>query len=804
MTMASLSQTLSQSRLMAGLPVDVMEGLALHFEDSRAVPAGEVFKKSGDEVDAAFLVHSGNVQVMENPGLADDNYAYTVGRGEVIGVPSLLDSQVPDAEYRAAEDTTLATLPRSAFEQWLAQHPEYREPLAQNAARDRQYHLLRKTQLFAELNAIDLYALVRELSSCFEQHEPGIYLFHENELAEAAFLVASGELLIVKESAEGATVATLNAGTLTGLAVMLQSGRYNAALRAVSHAECWRLSREHIDYLSGLSRKIDERIKRELALPRLENDALLFQPDTEDGARLILELLRESPSALWQRYSYNHQSPRQVLEILELATGIGPLYPTDNLLIDTDLPRRFPGEFARAHMLLPVFYDSQGVQVLTMTPFLGTLVSECARLLDAPVRLRLTEPDFLKRLIETTYQNLGDIEDDAVEDASANDWQQLEKLDDLQAQAQAAPVIKLVNSIFSEAINRGVSDIHLDPGETRLQVRYRIDGVLQGINSVPRQYQPAVISRIKILADLDITERRLPQDGRIALRLEGRSYDLRVATVPIVHGESVVMRILDKSSIRVSLEDLRMGPTIGGQWQELIRRANGIVLVTGPTGSGKTTTLYATINEISTPDVNVITVEDPVEYQLEGIKQIQVNTKIDLTFATVLRSILRLDPDIILVGEIRDGETAETAAQAALTGHLVFSTLHTNDTATAVTRLIDMGVDPYLVASTVIGVFAQRLVRRMCPDCRTQDNKEEVWQAPGCRHCDYSGFRGRLGIYELLLVTDEIRSLIMDGRSSAEILQHARDHGMTTVLEDGLAKAAEGLTTQDEVFRVGH
>ena len=804
MTMASLSQTLSQSRLMAGLPVDVMEGLALHFEDSRAVPAGEVFKKSGDDVDAAFLVHSGNVQVMENPGLADDNYAYTVGRGEVIGVPSLLDSQVPDAEYRAAEDTTLATLPRSAFEQWLAQHPEYREPLAQNAARDRQYHLLRKTQLFAELNAIDLYALVRELSSCFEQHEPGIYLFHENELAEAAFLVASGELLIVKESAEGATVATLNAGTLTGLAVMLQSGRYNAALRAVSQAECWRLSREHIDYLSGLSRKIDERIKRELALPRLENDALLFQPDTEDGARLILELLRESPSALWQRYSYNHQSPRQVLEILELATGIGPLYPTDNLLIDTDLPRRFPGEFARAHMLLPVFYDSKGVQVLTMTPFLGTLVSECARLLDAPVRLRLTEPDFLKRLIETTYQNLGDIEDDAVEDASANDWQQLEKLDDLQAQAQAAPVIKLVNSIFSEAINRGVSDIHLDPGETRLQVRYRIDGVLQGINSVPRQYQPAVISRIKILADLDITERRLPQDGRIALRLEGRSYDLRVATVPIVHGESVVMRILDKSSIRVSLEDLRMGPTIGGQWQELIRRANGIVLVTGPTGSGKTTTLYATINEISTPDVNVITVEDPVEYQLEGIKQIQVNAKIDLTFATVLRSILRLDPDIILVGEIRDGETAETAAQAALTGHLVFSTLHTNDTATAVTRLIDMGVDPYLVASTVIGVFAQRLVRRMCPDCRTQDNKEEVWQAPGCRHCDYSGFRGRLGIYELLLVTDEIRSLIMDGRSSAEILQHARDHGMTTVLEDGLAKAAEGLTTQDEVFRVGH
>ena len=360
-----------------------------------------------------------------------------------------------------------------------------------------------------------------------------------------------------------------------------------------------------------------------------------------------------------------------------------------------------------------------------------------------------------------------------------------------------------MNSIFSEAISRGVSDIHLDPGEARLEVRYRIDGVLQVVNSVPRQYQPAVISRIKILADLDIAERRLPQDGRISLRIEGRSFDLRVATVPTVHGESVVMRILDKSSIRVSLEDLRMGSTIGPQWQELIRRANGIVLVTGPTGSGKTTTLYATINEISTPEVNVITVEDPVEYQLEGIKQIQVNAKIDLTFAAVLRSILRLDPDVILVGEIRDRETAETAAQSALTGHLVFSTLHTNDTATAVTRLIDMGVDPYLVASTVIGVFAQRLVRRLCTECRVQE-ADQSWQAPGCRHCDYSGFKGRLGIYELLLISDDTRKLIMEGRSSAELQQHARDNGMGTLLEDGLAKVEQGLTTRDEVFRVGH
>jgi general secretion pathway protein E len=799
----SLAQILSQSRLMAGLPNDLMESLARHFEKVHDVPAGEVFKKNGEDAQAAFLVRSGNVQVAESRGLAEEAYAYTVGRGEMVGVPALLEGAAVDAEFRAAENTTLAALPRAAFDEWLATHPQYREPLSENAALDRQFHLLRKTQLFSELNAIDLYVLVRELAPCFEQHQAGDHLFRENGLAEAAFLVGSGEYRIVKESAKDTVVATLSAGALTGLAGLFQYGKYNAALRVVSHGECWRLPRAQIEQLRSRSRRIDERVNRELALPRLKNDALLFQPETEEGARLILELLRENPASLWQRYGYNHQEPWQVLGILEQATGIDPLYPTDDLLIDTDLPRRFPEAFARLHKLMPVFYDAQGVQVLTITPFLGSLVSECARLLNAPVRLRLTEPKFLERLIENTYQNLGEIEDDTVEDASEDDWQQLEKLDDVQEQAQAAPVIKLVNSIFSEAINRGVSDIHLDPGETRLNVRYRIDGILQVVNSVPHQYQPAVISRIKILADLDIAERRLPQDGRISLRVEGRSYDLRVATVPTVHGESVVMRILDKSSIRVSLEDLQMGPTIGPQWGELIHRANGIVLVTGPTGSGKTTTLYSTINEISSPEVNIITVEDPVEYQLEGIKQIQVNAKINLTFASVLRSILRLDPDIILVGEIRDAETAETAAQAALTGHLVFSTLHTNDTATAVTRLIDMGVDPYLVASTVIGIFAQRLVRRSCSDCRTQDG-DGTWHAPGCRHCDYSGFRGRLGIYELLLVTDELRQLIMEGRSSAEIQQHARDHGMATLLEDGQAKVEQGLSTRDEVFRVGH
>ena len=800
---ASIAQSLSQSRLMTGMPVELMQSLAERFGETRDVPAGEVFKKAGDEAVAAFLVRSGNVQVSENRGLADGAYAYTVGQGEIVGVPALLNGGEESAEFRAAEDTTLASLDRPQFDDWLSSHSEYRSALALNAGLDQQFHLLRKTQLFAELNAIDLFVLVRELTPCFERHDSGDHLFHENDVAKYAFLVASGEFRIIKESAQDTVVATLGPGALTGTAGLLQYGVYNAAMRVATPGECWRLDEAQLKRLRTRSRKIDERITRELSLPRLENDALLFQPESKQGARLVLELLRESPVNLWRRFRYNHQEPRVVLKILEQVTGIDPLYPTDDLLIDAELPRRFPADFARMHHLLPIFYDAQGVQVLTVTPFLGSLASECATLLGAPVRLRLTEPEFLERLIETTYQNLGETQEEESDSDAVDDWQKLEQLDDIEEQAQAAPVIKLVNSIFSEAISRGVSDIHLDPGETRLEVRYRIDGVLQVVNSVPRQYQPAVISRIKILADLDIAERRLPQDGRISLRIEGRSFDLRVATVPTVHGESVVMRILDKSSIRVSLEDLRMGPTIGPQWQELIRRANGIVLVTGPTGSGKTTTLYATINEISTPEVNVITVEDPVEYQLEGIKQIQVNAKIDLTFAAVLRSILRLDPDVILVGEIRDRETAETAAQSALTGHLVFSTLHTNDTATAVTRLIDMGVDPYLVASTVIGVFAQRLVRRLCTECRVQE-ADQPWQAPGCRHCDYSGFKGRVGIYELLLISDDTRKLIMEGRSSAELQQHARENGMGTLLEDGLAKVEQGLTTRDEVFRVGH
>lgn len=799
----SLGQTLSRSRLLAGLSVDLVDDLVLLLDPPREVPAGEIIKKRSESNRAAYLVCSGNVQVVEGDGVPGSGYSYTVGQGGLVGLTAFLLESDPVLEYRAAEESLVATLPADALEGWLARSNGSRDRLTENVSLERQYHLLRKTRLFPDLTALDLFELVQELSSVFEHNPSGDFLCHEGSEAKSAFLVASGEYLVIKESADGTPVATLAPGALTGIAGILQYGRYNAGLKASGESECWCLSKELLDRFRTLSGIIDSRIEKELALPRLKNDALLFQPDRGEGARLILELLRKHPNELWQRYRYNHQTDHQVLDILREASGFDVLYPSEDLLIDMDLPKRFPADFSRSHQLLPIFYDSEGVQVLASTPYLGSLLNECRLLLGSSVRIRLTEPGFLENLIDNTYRDIDEMDDTHHEEHSENEWQQLESLDDLEELAQAAPVIKLVSTIFSEAISRKVSDIHLDPGESRLDVRYRIDGMLRVVNTIPGRYHPAVISRIKILADLDIAERRLPQDGRIALRHEGRSFDLRVATVPTVHGESVVMRILDKSSVRVSLEDLEMGPAIDTGWQALIERANGIILVTGPTGSGKTTTLYATINEVSTPEVNVITVEDPVEYQLEGIKQIQVNAKIDLTFASVLRSILRLDPDIILVGEIRDMETAEIAAQAALTGHLVFSTLHTNDTATAITRLVEMGVDPYLVASTVIGVLAQRLVRQLCTDCRTQQ-PDGSWHAPGCRHCDYSGFRGRLGIYELMPMSDEIRKLVMEGASGAEIARLAESLGMKPLLEDGLSKVAEGLTTREEVFRVGH
>ena len=390
-------------------------------------------------------------------------------------------------------------------------------------------------------------------------------------------------------------------------------------------------------------------------------------------------------------------------------------------------------------------------------------------------------------------------------------------LDDLLHLANEAPVVKLVNLLLLEALESRASDVHLEGYQDGLRVRYRIDGVLQDAPAPPTHLMPAIISRLKIMAELDIAERRLPQDGRIRLRLQNRQVDVRVSTLPTLRGESVVLRLLDKERGRIGLAELGMAPDTMQQFTEAISRPHGIVLSTGPTGSGKTTTLYAAVDLIRTGREKILTVEDPVEYQLPGVPQVPVNEKVGVTFATALRALLRQDPDVMLVGEIRDSETAEIATQAALTGHLVLSTLHTNDAATALTRLLDLDVAPYLVASTVDAVLAQRLVRVICRSCRTSMRVEpsllrgldrsaadlvEAWRGTGCDDCRGTGYRGRTGVYELLVMDDELRSELLNRRGSGELRQIAIAKGMRTLQGDGIRLVRAGVTTLEEVLRV--
>lgn len=385
----------------------------------------------------------------------------------------------------------------------------------------------------------------------------------------------------------------------------------------------------------------------------------------------------------------------------------------------------------------------------------------------------------------------------------------------LRDMALEAPIIKLVNLIISRAVEERASDIHVEPFENDLHIRYRIDGILHKVESPPKRLQLAVISRVKIMAKLNIAERRLPQDGRIRLRVAGKEIDLRVSTIPTLYGESVVMRILDRTSAIISLEKLGFPSQPLKSYEELIMRPYGILLVTGPTGSGKTTTLYASLNRINSTEKKIITIEDPIEYQLDGINQIQVKPKIGLTFANGLRHIVRQDPDIIMVGEIRDLETADISIHSALTGHLVFSTLHTNDAPGAVTRLLDMGIESFLASSSLIGVMAQRLVRIICPNCKDPLTPSEeilqeikapkgtiIYHGKGCEECRYTGYKGRTGIFELMIITENIRRLILDKTSANIIKQKAISQGMQTLRENGWQKVREGVTTVEEVLRV--
>ncbi|MFC5472361.1 type II secretion system ATPase GspE [Paraherbaspirillum soli] len=421
------------------------------------------------------------------------------------------------------------------------------------------------------------------------------------------------------------------------------------------------------------------------------------------------------------------------------------------------------------------------------------------------VKLRAMARDELDAAIAQAYAGAGgdaaQVVDEFESDLDlAKLMQDMPAIEDLLESSDDAPVIRMINVLLTQALREGASDIHIEPFEQISVVRFRIDGSLRDVVRPKKAVHASLISRIKIMAQLDIAEKRLPQDGRITLRVGGKPVDVRVSTLPTGHGERAVLRLLDKEAGRLDLQHLGMSDAVLPQFDCLIAQPHGIVLVTGPTGSGKTTTLYAALSRLNTSTTNILTVEDPIEYELSGVGQTQVNARIDMTFAKALRAILRQDPDVIMIGEIRDLETAQIAVQASLTGHLVLATLHTNDSAAAVTRLLDMGIEPFLLSSSLLGVAAQRLVRKLCTHCRRHDG--ETWHAVGCEQCGHTGYHGRVGVYELLLATDEIQSLIHNRASEAEIQQVAQRNGMQTMRQDGERWLADGVTTQAELLRV--
>ena len=466
-----------------------------------------------------------------------------------------------------------------------------------------------------------------------------------------------------------------------------------------------------------------------------------------------------------------------------------------NYLIDPKVIDCVPEVLARKHHLIPVLKIGKNVTCAMADPLnifaldeirmKTSLTIEPAVATETEIRKALDEYYGVKGTMEEVIHGL----DEKKLGIKEGEEVELKRLEGI---VEEPPVVRLVNMMVMEAVRESASDIHIEPEEDSLSIRFRVDGVLHKKESPPKHFQSAIISRIKVLANLDIAERRKPQDGRFHMKMENKQIDVRVSCVPSIHGENVVMRLLDTSNVILGLDQLGFAKEMLEKYQELLKHPHGIILVTGPTGSGKTTTLYTSLNRLNTQDKNIITVEDPVEYSLAGIRQIQVNPKADLTFANGLRAILRQDPDIIMVGEIRDLETAEIAIQAALTGHLVFATLHTNDAPGAITRLLDMGLESYLISSSLVGVIAQRLVRIFCKDCKGK----------GCKVCLNTGYRGRMGIYELMVPDEQIRKLVTDKASLDEIRHAVLKIGMKTMREDGLEKVEKGLTSREEVLRV--
>ncbi len=514
-----------------------------------------------------------------------------------------------------------------------------------------------------------------------------------------------------------------------------------------------------------------------------------------------------------------------------------PYVDLDTYLIDDKIVKTIPEELARRHTLIPLFKIGTTLTVAMENPLNIVAVDEVRNRIKTDVEIAISTEKKIKKAIEQYYgvgaaaleSTLRQISPQQPSAETSREPAEYRKTYDLQGKEpmvgplEGAPATRIFDLVMMQAIADRASDIHFEPDERSLRVRFRIDGFLYESMTLPKATHPAITARIKILAEMDIAETRLPQDGNFNIRLENRGFEVRVSTFPTIYGENVVLRILDQTSPLLTLEDLGFSDEMLAQFKQLLRKTTGMILVTGPTGSGKTTTLYASLNLINSIDKNIITIEDPVEYRLPLIRQTQINPKAGITFATGLRSILRQDPDVIMVGEIRDPETAQIGIQAALTGHLVLSTLHTNDAPEAITRLLDIGVEPYLISSSVIGVLAQRLVRAICPHCKTtsppdeatlkelkemlpkSENPTTFYRGKGCKQCKQSGYLGRTGIYELLTVNEKIKQLISTKATPHEIREVARDNtGFKTLREDGLLKVLKGITTRDEVDRVAY
>ncbi len=547
-----------------------------------------------------------------------------------------------------------------------------------------------------------------------------------------------------------------------------------------------------------------------LAEQTLEN-ALKIQD--EKGGRIGEILIRQK--------AISESDLLQALGI-QMDMTLAPTFPPLEEL-NTEFTAKVPIQFLKKHHMVPLITDHDNYIVVN-DPLLFQPVDDLRLALGlSDAQTVLAPQTVILTAINYAYDTSGDSAAQVIEGMDEEDtsllYSEIKETGDLLDDTSDAPIIKMVNLMLSQAVKDGASDIHIEPTQNRMRIRQRVDGILYDMLSPPKHVQSSLISRIKIMADLNIAEKRLPQDGRIEIKIADKSIDIRVSTLPTAFGERVVLRLLDKSNVLLKLRDIGMPQDRLTDFSKLIKSAHGIILVTGPTGSGKTTTLYGALSTINNTDINIITIEDPIEYQIEGIGQIQVNPKIDLTFARGLRSIVRQDPDVILIGEIRDMETAEIAIQSALTGHLVFSTLHTNDSASAVTRLIDMGIESFLVTSSVIGIMAQRLVRVICPNCKedyTPDEEElagigmtpamlggkKISRGQGCPLCLNTGYKGRIGLFELMLLDDTMKNMILKTSDSNAIKNKAVELGMITLRQDGAQKVLEGITTVEEVFRV--